>query len=266
MVPAEACNIRVVARFKPRSHGTDDKENAPQQSEVVLDPKESTVTVFTSNASGPHKFTLDAVLGATSRQQEVYDVVARTMIPDCLHGFNATLLAYGQTGAGKTYTMFGRDCVMSAVDESAGIIPRAGQQLFDCIEAEDRGMSYTIKCSFFEIYNEDCYDLLSQGREALRVRESLDTGVYLEGLEEVCVTCPEGLIECLLVGNSMRSVSAVLAQMWPASVVCAVLAQMWPVPILARAGECNQHERVLLAVPLGARGDRPLQVGGIRTA
>jgi hypothetical protein len=41
---------------------------------------------------------------------------------DVLQGYNGTIFAYGQTGAGKTFTMFGPDLVSSDV---RGIIPRA---------------------------------------------------------------------------------------------------------------------------------------------
>jgi Cdc6-like AAA superfamily ATPase len=48
-----------------------------------------------------------------------------------LHGYNATILAYGQTGTGKTYTMEGFK--FNQQDEQRGIIPRAMEEIFQFI-------------------------------------------------------------------------------------------------------------------------------------
>ena len=50
-----------------------------------------------------------------SRQKDVFDFSIRSTVDDILNGYNGTVFAYGQTGAGKSYTMMGTD-----VDDEEG--------------------------------------------------------------------------------------------------------------------------------------------------
>lgn len=54
-----------------------------------------------------HQFSFDYVYGPDSTQSHVYENTARPAVLSVLEGYNATILAYGQTGTGKTYTMEG---------------------------------------------------------------------------------------------------------------------------------------------------------------
>jgi kinesin family protein 15 len=81
-------------------------------------------------------------------------------------GYNCTILAYGQTGAGKTYTMLGRGIDSPDILEAKkrGIQPRVLEYLFEqlCeIKDQDKDVEYLIKASYFEIYNENIIDLVS---------------------------------------------------------------------------------------------------------
>lgn len=71
-------------------------------------------------------------------------------------------MAYGQTSAGKTYTLLGD----VNAKERWGILPRFMLDLFDSSKVEDRFLNLKVKCSFFEIYNEQIYDLLDNGKLA----------------------------------------------------------------------------------------------------
>lgn len=65
-------------------------------------------------------------------------------------------MAYGQTSSGKSYTLLGGE-----VEGSEGILPRFVQDLFEFKQQGDYE-HFEVKCSFFEIYNEQIYDLLQQ--------------------------------------------------------------------------------------------------------
>lgn len=52
-------------------------------------------------------FAFDRVFGTTSKQVDVYKVVAAPLVEEVLAGYNCTVFAYGQTGTGKTFTMEG---------------------------------------------------------------------------------------------------------------------------------------------------------------
>ena len=47
----------------------------------------------------------DQILGMDSTQPEVFSVIAQPLIKDILRGYNATILAYGQSGTGKVCTI-----------------------------------------------------------------------------------------------------------------------------------------------------------------
>ncbi|KAL1545908.1 Kinesin-like protein KIN-5B [Salvia divinorum] len=77
-------------------------------------------------------FTFDKVFGPKSQQMSIYDQAISPIVAEVLEGFNCTAFAYGQTGTGKTYTKEGG--MRNKGDEvpvEAGIIPRAGCQIFD---------------------------------------------------------------------------------------------------------------------------------------
>ena len=81
----------------------------------------------------PITCTLDALFDHESSQKEVYDAFAEPCVADFLRGINATIFAYGQTGAGKSYTMMGK----GNDDDQAGIIPRLCQDLFQRISLDN---------------------------------------------------------------------------------------------------------------------------------
>ncbi|KAF4023870.1 hypothetical protein G4228_015889 [Cervus hanglu yarkandensis] len=108
-----------------------------------------------NNQQTDWSFKLDRVLHDAS-QDLVYEVVAKDVVSQALNGFNGTIMCYGQTGAGKTYTMTGA----TENYKHRGILPRALQQVFKMIE-ERPTHAITVRVSYLEIYNESLFDLLS---------------------------------------------------------------------------------------------------------
>ena len=109
-------------------------------------------------------------------QEKVYDAVARATVDDVLSGFNGTIFAYGQTGAGKTFTMEG----VQDPPELRGIIPNAFQQIFDRVALAAEGVQFLVRASYLEIYNEEVRDLLAKDpKNRLDLKENVDSGVYV---------------------------------------------------------------------------------------
>lgn len=79
-----------------------------------------------------HSFKFDYVYDQNSSQEEVYEHTAKLSVLSSLEGYNATVLAYGQTGTGKTHTMEGFQ--FSGQHPDRGIIPRSMEQIFKHIE------------------------------------------------------------------------------------------------------------------------------------
>jgi kinesin family member 15 len=127
--------------------------------------------------------------------------VGQPMVNNVMQGYNACCFAYGQTGAGKTYTMQG-DLANGPNGQPSmhrGLTPRVFQQIFQAIEAregEAQGAlrQYTCKCSFLQIYNEQVSDLLNPADKPLALRFSANCGVYVEDLSERVVV--NGALHC----------------------------------------------------------------------
>lgn len=83
------------------------------------------------NMAAWQNFTFDYVYDQNSTQDFVYTNTAKQAVVSVLEGYNATVLAYGQTGTGKTYTMEGFK--YNSVDPQRGIIPRSMEEIFQFI-------------------------------------------------------------------------------------------------------------------------------------
>lgn len=97
-------------------------------------------------------------------------------------GYNATVFAYGQTGAGKTHTMEG----VKSDPELKGLIPRMVGAIFDSVMAADESIEFTVKCFYVEIYLEKIKDLLDpyHTKVNLAIREDPAKGIYVAGVTE----------------------------------------------------------------------------------
>ena len=96
-----------------------------------------------------------------------------------LEGYNATIVAYGQTGAGKTFTMEGYNTGGTGAEarEARGIIPRAIEQIFGHISRHvSPRKQYLVRASYLQIYNESISDLLKSDRVNLSIREDAKRG------------------------------------------------------------------------------------------
>jgi kinesin family protein 5 len=138
-------------------------------------------------------------------QNDIFDFSIRPTVDDILNGYNGTVFAYGQTGAGKSYTMMGSD-----IDDEIGkgIIPRMIEQIFASILTSPSNIEYTVRVSYMEIYMERIRDLLVPQNDNLPVHEEKARGVYVKGLLEVYVSSVQEVYEVMRRGGAARAVSA----------------------------------------------------------
>ena len=101
-------------------------------------------------------FKFDKLLHNAS-QEEVFEYCAQQAVHKVVDGFNGTIMCYGQTGAGKTFTMAGS----TANYKYRGLIPRAINKIFSEVGGRFDNQ-ITVKVSFVEIYNELMFDMLSE--------------------------------------------------------------------------------------------------------
>ena len=141
----------------------------------------------------------------TSQQSDIFDFSIRSTVDDILNGYNGTVFAYGQTGAGKSYTMMG-----TSIDDEAnrGVIPRIVDQIFASIMTSPSTIEYTVRVSYMEIYMEKIRDLLAPQNDNLPVHEEKSRGVYVKGLLEIYVSSVQEVMEVMRRGGNARAVAA----------------------------------------------------------
>ncbi|XP_052471271.1 kinesin-like protein KIF1A isoform X3 [Carassius gibelio] len=138
-------------------------------------------------------------------QKQVYKDIGEEMLLHAFEGYNVCIFAYGQTGAGKSYTMMGKQ-----EKDQEGIIPLLCEDLFTKIsDNNDNSMSYSVEVSYMEIYCERVRDLLNpKNKGNLRVREHPLMGPYVEDLSKLAVTSYSDIQDLMDSGNKARTVAA----------------------------------------------------------
>ncbi|KAL2197389.1 P-loop containing nucleoside triphosphate hydrolase protein [Corynascus similis CBS 632.67] len=142
-------------------------------------------------------------------QEDVYDSLGEEFLDHNFEGYHTCIFAYGQTGSGKSYTMMG-------TPEQPGLIPRTCEDLFERIAAaqdETPNISYNVRVSYFEVYNEHVRDLLvpvmpNQPPYYLKIRESPTEGPYVKDLTEVPVRSLHEILRYMRIGDSNRTTAS----------------------------------------------------------
>lgn len=142
--------IKVICRFRPVriSHRESMRHERPADGDSYNLSEETNEVEFVSIFQDRKVFKFDKVFRDTSTQIQVFEEV-KEVVGSVMAGFNGTVMAYGQTSAGKSYTMEG----LSLWDpESQGLIPRCVDLLFREINNADANVQFQVVVSYFEIY------------------------------------------------------------------------------------------------------------------
>ncbi|XP_026508450.1 kinesin-like protein KIFC3 isoform X1 [Terrapene carolina triunguis] len=189
-------NIRVFGRVRPITK--EDGEGPEAANSVTFDPDDDAI-LHLMHKGKQVSFELDKVFSPQATQQDVFQEV-QALITSCIDGYNVCIFAYGQTGAGKTYTMEG-------TPENPGINQRALQLLFSEVQRKASDWGYTITVSVAEIYNEALRDLLGkEPQEKLDIKLCPDGSgqLYVPGLTEFQVQSVEDINKVFEFGHSNR--------------------------------------------------------------
>ncbi|KAL3485843.1 P-loop containing nucleoside triphosphate hydrolase protein [Aspergillus germanicus] len=140
-----------------------------------------------------------------AHQEDIYNALGEDFLDHNFEGYHTCIFAYGQTGSGKSYTMMG-------TTEQPGLIPRTCEDLFQRIEsAQSPDVSFNVRVSYFEVYNEHVRDLLVPRTEPphyLRIRESPSEGPYVKDLTEVTVRNYAEIMKFMRKGDVSRTVAS----------------------------------------------------------
>ncbi|XP_037937469.1 kinesin-like protein KIF3A [Teleopsis dalmanni] len=204
-VEGEIENVRVVVRARPMDNYeiSNGSVNA-----IKVDKINRAITVVKQNATinePPKTYYFDNVFDADSNQLDLYVDTARPIVEKVLEGYNGTILAYGQTGTGKTYTMSGNP----DSPQTKGIIPNAFAHIFGHIAKARENQKFLVRVSYMEIYNEEVRDLLGKDvSKSLEVKERPDIGVFVKDLSGYVVHNADDLENIMRLGNKNRAVGA----------------------------------------------------------
>ncbi|CAG9318513.1 unnamed protein product [Blepharisma stoltei] len=193
-------HINVVCRFRPFN---DKEKEYGEKTSIEFNSDQKSVAVI-GHDTAPLLFCFDRVFPSSTLQQEVYDAAGKPIIESVLEGFNGTILAYGQTSSGKTFTMSG-----PSVDDPLyqGIIPRMVKTIFQNIDEASEHLEFTVKVGYCEIYLEKIRDLLDPSKKSLKIMEDKVKGIFIEDLTEDYVYQESDMYQLMKFGTRNREVA-----------------------------------------------------------
>ncbi|XP_067448042.1 kinesin-like protein KIF1B isoform X2 [Thunnus thynnus] len=203
-------SVKVAVRVRPFNSRETSKE-----SKCIIQMQGNTTTILNPKApKEPAKtFSFDYSYWSHTTPEDpsfasqnlVYNDIGKEMLQHAFEGYNVCIFAYGQTGAGKSYTMMGKQ-----EEGQEGIIPMLCEDLFEKInDNKEEDLSYSVEVAYMEIYCERVRDLLNpKNKGNLRVREHPLLGPYVEDLSKLAVTSYTDIADLMDAGNKARTVAA----------------------------------------------------------
>src|SRR5271155_4797397 len=174
-----------------------DPANSRAQTRKVIEEKNFTFdnSFWSHNTSSAHY----------ANQEDIYNCLGEEFLDHNFEGYHTCIFAYGQTGSGKSYTMMG-------TPEQPGLIPRTCEDLFQRIGSnESANISYSVRVSYFEVYNEHVRDLFQPRTDPphyLKIRESPTEGPYVKDLTEIQVKNYGEILKYMRLGDSSRTIAS----------------------------------------------------------
>ena len=192
--------FHVVCRVRPLS-----SSEKREESVVVLVLDEKTVCLQEMDTRGV--FMYYSVFEENASQKWIYEAVGQLTLEDFFKGFNGTILAYGQTGTGKSYTMMGTESEGSV---SVGLIPRISENIFKHIAKSLDQVEFTVGLCMMEVYKEHVFDLLDpqQNSKDFTIHEDKANGVYMRGISQAFVSSASEMASVLKQGSRNRRTSS----------------------------------------------------------
>ncbi|KAF2842487.1 kinesin family protein-like protein [Patellaria atrata CBS 101060] len=230
--------VRVRPPLKPSDPGY---ELVPQRFRGSTCHVTTPTSLAIESAQGKKLFVFDRVFGEDIDQEGVYEYLNES-IDSFVQGYNVSILAYGQSGAGKSYTMGTTGPREQSDPRIMGIIPRAAATLFEkltgspssrnsglrtpsrysshglptlpAVSKSSGDKSWQLKATYVEIYNEQLRDLLldesvsMNERQPVTIREDTKGRILLTGLRQININSIEDLLNALNFGSSIRQTDA----------------------------------------------------------
>lgn len=170
--------LRVYVRIKPLSSSSSNSIVLPQSCR-------NGINISCKNNNDDSSFIFDEVFNDQSSQDQIYNIIGKSLLTKILSGYSCALIAYGQTGSGKTHSMIGKDNL------NDGMIPKILNELF-LSRIESSKTQIMIEC--IELYKEQIIDLLKEDTESKKlVPRILSSGIIINTTKVECDTLPFAL-------------------------------------------------------------------------
>jgi hypothetical protein len=165
-----------------------------------------------------------------------------------IDGYNVCIFAYGQTGAGKSFTMIGAtdiaDCLKEngEFDDLAGITPRAVSELFRLLNERKAQVEFSVEVSMFQLYRDGLDDLLAEKKKVkkgedpvqdkamkITLAEHSPTGlVMVEGAAIMEAKTPQDVMQIFARGSSRRTTASTQmnAESSRSHLICTLVARL----------------------------------------
>ncbi|KAJ8440116.1 hypothetical protein Cgig2_003441 [Carnegiea gigantea] len=215
--------VVVCARFRPLSSN----EVRDHGNGVSIQRIDDESFNFKDEKDGDLLFSFDRVFYEDSAQSNVCEFLASPIVRDAVNGTNGTIITYGQTGAGKTYSMEGPS-ITECDDQKRGLIPRVIGGLFEIINSSYGSTTYSVKLSMVYRFSNSCrlrftwrklgryhstaiffdvgMDLFDLSKDNIQIKESKSQGIILSGVTEIPVLEPAEALQVLSKGITNRAV------------------------------------------------------------
>nr|AMS24259.1 kinesin OrphIII protein [Marsilea vestita] len=211
-VDEKGSNINVFVRVRPLTKDENTRGDKPCV-QVLKDTQFIKVVDYGYGYNAlTRKFQFDGCLSHEVKQKQVMEKCRVSRLLDSvLEGYSSAVIACGQTGSGKTFTMCGRNNEQERNTEDDGLIAQCVSYIFSAMKKfDDAGekMSFCLKASYYEVYNEQVNDLLRLDCAPREVKWSLKDGYYVDNLLLVECESVDDVFSVLSEGAKNRKVGS----------------------------------------------------------
>ena len=198
--------IRVVARLRPPNRA----ESVGKQDVLIMGKKVVITNPEKENDPGV-VYDVDNVYGNDASTKDIFEKSVTPLIAECIEGRNTSIVAFGQSGSGKTFTLEGEK------SGASGLIKLAVEKIFASLEAKGEAMaamrmgtkaleySFKVSVQFVELYNETIKDLLNPGERNLSVTDNAGLGPVVGGAKFKDVAEAKDLLELFNEGKGNKT-------------------------------------------------------------
>ncbi|ETV93939.1 hypothetical protein, variant [Aphanomyces invadans] len=201
--------IQVAIRARPTKHGDASS----------LTWRSNTLYIQADSCDSAASFRCDRFIDSTMTQDEAFAKSGvASLVQSALDGYSCTVFAYGQTGAGKSFTIFGPDQALvqpsDLANSTQGILPRSVAVLMASIHAANNTTStYVVRVACVEIYNDQVYDLMAAKAQyatnsTLSIRWNRNQGFHLDEATIASCNSYEDMMAVILQAASKRIYSS----------------------------------------------------------